>query len=817
MCFFRKKQGLISYLLLTVLLFLIFPNIAKAQDVFFYDDFDSHRESWQILNQDWEVTPLHGDNAFKTTFSDVNTRALAIIDKDGSEFWEDYSAEGSFYSVNGVDQLIWVRVSIDGDNYSYYAVNLRAKGWVDSNNVRVKKVVNNSGKWMVQVEPPTIGCSIEHNSWYKVKVTVRGSKIEVYLGCSLGDVPKLIFSREDENPLTRGTVAIEAWSGSWSWGVEKFFDDIKISSLDAISSKVILLPGLGASWNTEAVLLGEKKPQNEWVMTPFVNVYDNLVDTLMNGGYAKDEDLFVFNYDWRQPIEETAQELKSFVDSNIGEGEGVNLVGHSLGGLVSRAYWQEHGEEKIDKIVTLGTPHQGVVQAYEALAGGKISDTFNWSSVALNILLRLRNPFYKTTAEILQEEAPILRYLSPTFEFIKKGRRIVPLNKLSFQNNWLSGANDSLVDLSKINFISGNTGVNVAEWLKVKSPSPIDKLLGLWPDGFPYRSFKGEGDQTVLLKSSYLPDKNPDIFDISHRHLPSSGDSIEKVLAVLDINTPVLTETKIYPRNNTLIFLVASPAILEVTDPSQQSFFSDSQGFVVIPNPQGGSYSVKLHGIGGGEYHLVAGQLFDSDNWSVYQGEIETGTDLIYKFNIDPDQPKENPLSQDEKERLCVALEEINHLQSKYPSGFLSDTETNVQQAISEVNSSDWEEAVAEVKEAIGHLFDFRKENSEVQPFNRSEEIISLLADVLSSLLEKSGGATYREAKNNFRKAQRQRSLAWRIIRLKKRRKQLDDILLISFKSGDDFINKTKQLLKDKDYSAVSAYSYAALSFFKEI
>jgi len=113
MCFFRKKQGSISYFFLTLLLFLIFPNIAKAQDVFFYDDFDSHRESWQILGQDWEITPLHGDNAFKTTFSDINTRALAVIDKAGSEFWDDYSVEGSFYSINGVDQLIWVRVSID--------------------------------------------------------------------------------------------------------------------------------------------------------------------------------------------------------------------------------------------------------------------------------------------------------------------------------------------------------------------------------------------------------------------------------------------------------------------------------------------------------------------------------------------------------------------------------------------------------------------------------------------------------------------------------------------------------------------------------
>jgi triacylglycerol lipase len=37
----------------------------------------------------------------------------------------------------------------------------------------------------------------------------------------------------------------------------------------------------------------------------------------------------------------------------------VALVGHSMGGLVCRAYLERHGPQRVARLVTLGTPHQG--------------------------------------------------------------------------------------------------------------------------------------------------------------------------------------------------------------------------------------------------------------------------------------------------------------------------------------------------------------------------------------------------------------------------------------------------------------------------
>ncbi len=42
----------------------------------------------------------------------------------------------------------------------------------------------------------------------------------------------------------------------------------------------------------------------------------------------------------------------------------ITLVGHSMGGLVARAYLRRHGCDHVRRIVTLGTPHHGSVHAW---------------------------------------------------------------------------------------------------------------------------------------------------------------------------------------------------------------------------------------------------------------------------------------------------------------------------------------------------------------------------------------------------------------------------------------------------------------------
>jgi triacylglycerol esterase/lipase EstA (alpha/beta hydrolase family) len=42
----------------------------------------------------------------------------------------------------------------------------------------------------------------------------------------------------------------------------------------------------------------------------------------------------------------------------------VIIVGHSMGGLVARAYLRRHGSDRVARVVTIGTPHAGSVHAW---------------------------------------------------------------------------------------------------------------------------------------------------------------------------------------------------------------------------------------------------------------------------------------------------------------------------------------------------------------------------------------------------------------------------------------------------------------------
>jgi len=87
--------------------------------------------------------------------------------------------------------------------------------------------------------------------------------------------------------------------------------------------------------------------------------------------------VYPFAYDWRMPLKQTVEELNQLIDEvvdrtrlmrhygrNYQKNAKVDLVGHSMGGLVIAGYLAAHGDQKrIGKVATLGTPFQG---SYEA-------------------------------------------------------------------------------------------------------------------------------------------------------------------------------------------------------------------------------------------------------------------------------------------------------------------------------------------------------------------------------------------------------------------------------------------------------------------
>ena len=102
------------------------------------------------------------------------------------------------------------------------------------------------------------------------------------------------------------------------------------------------------------------------------NTWDGLISTLISGGYTEGTDLFVFPYDWRKSNAESASILQNKIDAVLAETgmNKVDIVAHSMGGLVAQKYISDNSASKVDKLIFIGTPHLGAPKAFKALMYG---------------------------------------------------------------------------------------------------------------------------------------------------------------------------------------------------------------------------------------------------------------------------------------------------------------------------------------------------------------------------------------------------------------------------------------------------------------
>jgi triacylglycerol lipase len=63
-------------------------------------------------------------------------------------------------------------------------------------------------------------------------------------------------------------------------------------------------------------------------------------------------------------LETLAEQVHAYVESHIAYAEAIDLVGFSMGGLVSRYYVQRLQQRRVENFVTLASPHQGTWTGY---------------------------------------------------------------------------------------------------------------------------------------------------------------------------------------------------------------------------------------------------------------------------------------------------------------------------------------------------------------------------------------------------------------------------------------------------------------------
>jgi alpha-beta hydrolase superfamily lysophospholipase len=121
-----------------------------------------------------------------------------------------------------------------------------------------------------------------------------------------------------------------------------------------------------------------QEPARVLPRSPFGLVYGDLVAALRHDLTRRADQptpVFGFGYDWRQDCARTAQQLGAFVEEVLARTallphyrreppSQVDLVGHSMGGLVLARYLADvqnipRPRRRVRRVVTLGTPFRG--------------------------------------------------------------------------------------------------------------------------------------------------------------------------------------------------------------------------------------------------------------------------------------------------------------------------------------------------------------------------------------------------------------------------------------------------------------------------
>ncbi len=111
---------------------------------------------------------------------------------------------------------------------------------------------------------------------------------------------------------------------------------------------------------------------------PMADYYELLPQRLEREGYR----VIRFGYDWRIGTEGAALALHQLIQKienqpqtiGLSTKPNINIIAHSLGGLVSLRYLERFGPSKINHLVTLGTPYLGTPGAFKTLDKGDFAD-----------------------------------------------------------------------------------------------------------------------------------------------------------------------------------------------------------------------------------------------------------------------------------------------------------------------------------------------------------------------------------------------------------------------------------------------------------
>lgn len=256
-------------------------------------------------------------------------------------------------------------------------------------------------------------------------------------------------------------------------------------------------------------------------------------------------DLYEFPYDWRKSIEYNADLLASCLERWTQADPGVpfTLVGHSMGGLVSRACLARHPqlEQKVNQVITMGTPQFGSPCIIQAMLEG------NWQMDIMRWLNKRNDP-----SRLVRNIPSAYQVLPPPPESFPAGAQYPSNWDLYNADAWdTSGIRQDYLDGARRfhQLLAGSdpqlpftqiAGCNMETVVALQRQSSMGGLASLLPqtvsDG------AASGDDTVPLWSAAAPGAGMYYVQESHQNLPRNKQVIRAVEALVKDGVPDLPD-----------------------------------------------------------------------------------------------------------------------------------------------------------------------------------------------------------------------------------------------------------------------------------
>ena len=390
---------------------------------------------------------------------------------------------------------------------------------------------------------------------------------------------------------------------------------------------VVIIPGILGSW----------EKNGKWVIDPVLHTYDNLIDTFLANGYVEGETLFKFPYDWRSSNITTAFLLKNKIEEikQICDCSKVDLIGHSMGGLVAVAYIERDDyQNDVDQLFLVATPLKGAPYAYKTWEGGIV----DFGSLLRTALAKIffKNEARKNGYGVLPNS--IYNYIHGWP--ITSIQELLPVNK-----NYLSTFTETLeypigypgnlfleelvtnfdfiVNEVELNVIRANTNnLDTLDQIIIEPSTQLPK----WEHGQPVNDIFGAGDGTVPLWSiEDVAEADIEFSGVDHNEVVSSG--IGYIFETIVGETPdsIVDNTYNIPLSFVL-FKLLSPIDMQIVAPDGKklgknfegggeldeipdafySGFNTEDEYAIILNPLPGKYEIKTIGTGSGSYTIAA-------------------------------------------------------------------------------------------------------------------------------------------------------------------------------------------------------------------